>query len=487
MMLSNLNRESAAGARASSFAGSLHFLLGSITAIIVCSYLLVLSIGDMALANAANSHLPLLQGLACLAFAYLLVRRNPTSAWTPLPWFTTAWAVYYGLGPLAYIYGTPETIDYMNEFSPVDELTLLRTNLLNETSLLAVIVGSSVIDRLWAQQTSRRQTSHGHDPLRVALLFLSIGLPIKFLFELPYVLELSDFVLPGSIQYLGSLSGLAIVPLSVAAARKRSGATILLAAVIVVEVLVGFVMLAKLHIIKTVILLLLGQWVVKADLRRIILVGLAISITYAVALSPFINFARIMLGRATAENVADVTAAASAYGAQGEDVLSIVLPGVQSWWTRLSYSNVQAFAMNQFDEGRPGATLEGTVYVIVPRMLFEDKPTMSPGKGFTYLIRGSEDSSTGLGFAAEAYWNGGWILAGSIGVFVGLIFSIIGRCSTYCIRREYWLGMPIIFHSVYIGLRPDDWFVPAYIGGTLQALLLSAFLLLAGSKIFRNE
>jgi hypothetical protein len=470
-----------AGARAS----SLHFLLGSMTAIIGCSYLFVLSTGDMALANAANSHLPLLQGLACLAFGYLLVRRCPMSAWTPLPWFTTAWAVYYGLGPLAYIYGTPETIDYMNEFSPVDEIALLRSNLLNAFTLLAVIVGYSVSDKLRIQKTNQRQRSKGHDPWRVALLFLSIGLPIKFLFELPYVLGLSDFILPGSIQYLGSLSGLAIVPLSVAAARKRSGARMLLVAVTAVEVLVGFIMLAKLHIIKTVILLLLGRWAVRADLRQIVFVGLIISITYAAALSPFINFARLMLGRATAENVADVTAAASAYGAQGEDVLSIVLPGVQSWWTRLSYSNVQAFAMNQFDEGRPGATLEDIGYVIVPRIFFEDKPTMSPGKRFTYSIRGSEDSSTGLGFAAEAYWNGGWMLVVLIGVSVGFLFSVIGRCSTYCVRWRLWLGMPVVFQSVYIGLRPDDWFVISYVGGTVLALFLTAFLWVCFPKTFR--
>jgi hypothetical protein len=450
-------------------------------------YVVVVTSGDAQWMRAVNGGVPALLGAVCLWVGYLMVRRDASALWTPIPWFLAAWTAYYGFGPLAYVYGTPETVAYMDAYYPVDNLALLRTNLLNVVGLLAVIVGAALLSRVRSLLPQPPAALPGHDPWRVALLFLVIGVPIKYLFEVPYVLRLVDFVLPGSIQYFGTFSGLAIFPLVVAAAERRRGARPLLWALVASELLVGFVMLAKLHIIKTVLLLFLGQYAVRPNLRRLVITGLIIVVGYVAVLSPFVNFARMMLSRASAQDVAELSAAVTTYGSEGRETLADVLPGVQAWWSRLAYSNAQAFAIDQYDQGRPGWTFAMIGYVFVPRFLHGEKPIMTPGIDFTYLVQGTDTSSTGPGFIAEAYWNGGWSLVVLIGSFVGGLFAVLGRFSLHAVRSRRWLYVPLIFLTVYLGLRPDEWFVPAYVGGVLQVVLIVLFLRVVFPAVVRRR
>lgn len=439
-------------------------------------YAVALMSDDAGWMRVMNGSLPALLGAVCLWGGYLMVRKHPQVLWTPLPWFLAAWTAYYGLGPLAYVYGAPETVAYMDALYPVDDRSLLRTNQLNAIGLVAVLLGAALLSRMRFGCSLPTSSSLGHNPWRVALLFLAIGVPVKYLLELPYVLGLVDYVLPGSIQYFGTFSGLAILPLAVAAGEGRRGARMLLVAVIAAEMMVGFVMLAKLHIIKTVLLVFLGQYAVRPNLKRLVVTGLIVAVGYVAVLAPFVNFARIMLARASAQNVAELSAVAGSYASEGRETLASLLPGVQGWWARLAYANTQAFAMDQYDEGKPGWTFGMVRYVLVPRFLYGDKPIMTPGHEFDYLVLGRGTSSTGLGFVGEAYWNGGWLLVAVVGLFVGGLFAVLGRFSIHAIRSRRWLYVPLVFTTIYLGLRPDGWFVPTYVAGVLQVVLVVVLL-----------
>jgi len=443
----------------------------------------VLSSGDVRWMHAMNATLPALVGATCLGASYLMVHRQPAALWTPLPWFLAAWAVYYGFGPLVYVYGTPESVAYMDSLYAVDEGTLLQTNVLNLVGLLAVLGGAVFVAQIRFRRTERRQIALPHDPWRVAWLFLAIGVPVKYLLELPYVLGLVDFVLPGSIQYLGMFSGLAILPLSVAVREQHRWAKPVLWILVLAEIAVGIVMLAKLHIIKTTLLVFLGRYAVRPDLRSLIATGVVVAVAYVAILSPFVNYARLMLGRASAQDVTEAVGAAQAFGTEGREALADVLPGVQSWWTRLAYPNAQAFAMAEFDQGRPGSTFAMAAYALVPRFLYEDKPIMTPGKEYTQLIQGTDTSSTGLGVFGEAYWNGGWPLVMVTGLYIGSLFGLLGRMAIHAISSHQWLFVPLIFQAIYLGLRPDDWFVPAYFSGVIQTLIIVVLLNILGRPL----
>ena len=417
-----------------------------------------------------------------------MVRSRPVRLWTPFPWFLAAWAVYYGFGPLVYVYGTPESVAYMDHLFPVDEKALLRTNVLNWVGLLAVIKGAMLMAKVGIHRFGAHAIPCPQDARRVAVLFLAIGLPVKYLLELPYALRLTDYVLPGSIQYLGTFSGLAILPLSVAASERHRWAKIVLWSLVLAEIGVGLVMLAKLQVIKTMLLVLLGRFAVRPNFKALLATGLSVVVAYLIVLSPFVNFARVMLGRASARNVAEAIEAAQVYGAEGRETLAHILPGVQAWWTRLAYPNSQAFAITQYDGGKPGWTFAMAAYVFVPRFLYEDKPIMTPGTEYTVLIKGTDTSSTGLGIIGEAYWNGGWPLVLATGFFVAALFSWLGGMSSRAVISRRWLYTPLIYQTIFLALRPDDWFVPAYLGGVLQILIVVALLsLLAGPLVTRRS
>jgi hypothetical protein len=199
---------------------------------------------------------------------------------------------------------------------------------------------------------------------------------------------------------------------------------------------------------------------------------LVVVVAYVFLLSPFVSFARTALGRTAAQDVSEVAAAAESYGAEGQETLAELLPGVQGWWARLAYPNAQSFAMKQYDQGRPGWTFGMAGYAFVPRLLYEDKPILTPGKEFTYLVKGTDTYFTGPGLIAEAYWNGGWVLAVATAMFVGGLFAVLGRISVRAIHSERWLYVPLIFTTIFLGLRPDNWFVPLYVGGVVQVVVI---------------
>ena len=43
--------------------------------------------------------------------------------------------------------------------------------------------------------------------------------------------------------------------------------------------------------------------------------------------------------------------------------------------------------------------------------------------------------------------------------------------------------MPLVIMTIYLGLRPDDWFVPLYVGGVMQVVLVVILLNLTLSAL----
>ncbi|HXG60969.1 MAG TPA: hypothetical protein VNO22_06335 [Planctomycetota bacterium] len=374
-----------------------------------------------------------------------------------------------------YVYGSPETISYLDTLYPVDPQTLLRTNLLNALALL-IVVSTAALLRISRSSGKDPAVHLIHDPFKVAIVFLAIGMPVKYLLEWPYVVGLLDYTLPGAIQYLGSLSGVAQIPLAVASTGKRRLTRWLLWGNLTLELAFGVAILSKLHILLTIIWTCLGFHFIRPNVHRLILTGVVLAIMYAFLLSPFVNFARSILNHPSAQNLAEVAETLGFYVYAGGETTPHALSGVQGWWSRLSYSNVQAFAMDQYDQGAAGWTFHRIPFVFLPRVFLHDKPIMTPGREFTYTLRGTEHSSTGLGFAAEAYWHGGWLAVFCVCGYVGLLFTVLGKICWHAVRSHRWLYTPAICKAILLGLRPDDWFVPAYIGGVLHVAVMTLVL-----------
>lgn len=442
-----------------------------------------------------NLFVPMSLGVANLLLAWKLIRTSSLAIWNPLFWLLLVCTLFYGMGQLAFPLAHPDTVQRINSLYFVNPEGLARTNLLNTVGVMTT-VAAFLATSLLAKPRSRRIGSGaselfdriGVTEARWALwVFLAIGLPIKYLLQLPYDLGLMNWVLPGSIKHLGSLSGAALVPLywlyRTHSAWYRLPFFVLLGA----ELGSAVVELSKLDVVKTLLFVAIAVHLVKPNLKRLAVSGVAIFLLYALVLSPFVNFSRAVIGRAATTGLSQAMDVVELYKKSGPPVDS-VYPRAQSWWVRLCYANAELFAMREYDRGRPGSTIWKAPYALIPRFLMPDKPIMTSGFEFNYLIRGHTkiDSSHGPGVFGEGYWHGGWFGVAAVGMVVGVLLAWFHRVSISIIEERRFLLLPVVLTGLLCGLRIDTWFVPTYLGGPLQALVWALAINFAVRPVFES-
>ena len=176
----------------------------------------------------------------------------------------------------------------------------------------------------------------------------------------------------------------------------------------------------------------------------------------------------------TATDLSQAVDLVKQFNAREGDVKDAEFPKAQLWWTRLAYSSVELFAMHEYDRGHPGTTFALAPYTLLPRFIDPSKPIMTPGLEFTYLITGDRNmmSFTGLGALGEGYWNGGWLGVVVVGIVMGVFMAAFSHFSIRTLEARIFMFLPISMAGIMLGLRIDDWFVPTYLGTTVQLLFM---------------
>ncbi|HTU44713.1 MAG TPA: hypothetical protein VMF91_06605 [Bryobacteraceae bacterium] len=429
-----------------------------------------------------NLWLPVALAAACVWAIVLLVDADPLWMWSPLITALAAMGVYHGLGPLLHVFGDPTAIAYANQFAPINPDELARTNLLNAWSLAIILASFALCCRIHTGKknvSSERSRGRSGSTMRlISWSMIAIALPIKYLVVMPYFLGWSDpdFVLPGFLAVLGNLSPLCLF-LLLYHAWSRNAAFYLPAAILfALELATGLLSFNKSEIIIALGVVFLGFYFMRPSK---ILAATAISVIAIVyfVITPLVSRGRLYLTTNSASISERVEALESAWNVDHPDISS---SNVQGWWTRLCYSNAQAFCLRQHDAGMPGNTFELILPAIVPRVLWPDKPLMTPGFEFNQLVTGNHRSSSAAGVFAEAYWNGGWPAVVIACVYLGLLLNWFTRIAfNYVAARDVrWL--PFGIGGLLMGASITDWFASTYVGGaftyTAYFLLIKALL-----------
>jgi hypothetical protein len=281
-----------------------------------------------------------------------------------------------------------------------------------------------------------------------------------------------SWTLPGAIQHLSSLLGGAIILLFALVHRGETRFRWILYPLIASELATGLMTFSKQDVLWTVITVVLGWYLGRPRLRVLVMSAVGIVLLYAVFLSPFVSFARVAVGVLGTDNPQELARSLQEYKDVGKDQVSEIIPDVQGWWTRFAYANAQSFAMQEHDRGEPGSTFGLVLYAFVPRLLYPEKPIMTSGRDFTALVTGSDSSSTAPGIFGEAYWNGGWPTLIVVGIYVGFVFAFFGLFSIRKIAAGHYIYAPVILTGIVMGFRPDDWFVPTYVGTLVEVVVL---------------
>jgi hypothetical protein len=143
----------------------------------------------------------------------------------------------------------------------------------------------------------------------------------------------------------------------------------------------------------------------------------------------------------------------------------------QNWWVRFNYANIQAFTMEEYNEGRPGESFALAWIAPIPRILWPQKPDIESGYGLYGKLTGQQTASFGIGFFAEAYWNGGWLYVILCSVVIGwLLGTVTLQITNELLAGNLWI-FPIAMLWIRCGGRVDGWFHTEIVGPAVFTLL----------------
>ena len=185
------------------------------------------------------------------------------------------------------------------------------------------------------------------------------------------------------------------------------------------------------------------------------------------AVGPVIPFARDRIGNTLRPGIAERTDIVLRYFSSNDTSDGGEVSDREGWWVRFNFSPTQNFVLDQYDRGRPSESLMPLFYILIPRLLWPEKPNISLlGTELTYLVNGTSSSSNSPGFfGAEAYWNGGYLMVIIVCLYVGGLFAGLTSYALQKMSQEEFLFLPVVFAGIKIGTYPDDWFVAGYVGG----------------------
>jgi hypothetical protein len=228
------------------------------------------------------------------------------------------------------------------------------------------------------------------------------------------------------------------------------------------ELATGLLLFNKTAVLTTLAIGFLGFYFLKPS--KALAVGglLSISVVYF-AITPIVTKGRAFLAPGSTTMADRVQALADAWDSHEE--VSGRIP--QGWWTRLCYSNAQAFCIRQYNAGIPGDTFGLIIPSLIPRVLWPDKPIITAGFEFNQLVTGNHRSSSAAGVFAEAYWNGGWAALLLACAYIGALLSWFSQIAFDCVARRDLRWLPFGIGGLLMASSVTDWFASTYVGGAL--------------------
>lgn len=429
-----------------------------------------------------NSWCPLLLGGVCLSVLFSLRRIGLSQAiLSPIAWFLIACAVYYGVGPLIYVYGNDVTLDNLHAFYYVDNLALWRTNLLNIISIAVILFIFSVGMSLSLLRPFKRVASNA-TLKRAAHYFAGIGVIFTLLtYSLRFKLG-QDFLMPGIFYTLEKCSFASLFLYSLLYFR---GIREMKVPLLLMTGFAGYFAvesLMKSNILEFAMMLFLGAFLARPSNRKLV-IAVCVTLIMLPALNTLTTYGRILTWTEDSSQ-ASMFSIIAAYDTDTISAIKEANEGDQGIWRRSSYPSAQAFAMDAYDTGMPGNSLEPALWAFVPRLIYPDKPIVTQGEVFTTLIKGEAiGGDNSPGFFGEAYWNLGWPGVLFMSMFVGMLLAAYTQFNGNMVSTGSYQFFPVAFMALAVGFQVDTWLVAA----TFNSIPMMIFLYIMIKFISRSR
>jgi len=424
--------------------------------------------------------------LACvISLLYIYKNIGNDCAISPITWFLIACAIYYGVGPLIFIYGNAQSIEYINYFYPVTEQMYAKTNVLNGISICLVLTFIIIslqykFKRLPALRTSDQEL------IKYAKYISLIGVAFVILTVYLRINGGDKYVMPGIFYILRDFKNAGLFLYGLLFFRGHKSITKYFVLMLVFDGIVAMVSLMKQEIIEYFLMIFFAFILSKKrKLYSTIFFALIILLSY----QPMTKVTSVLRNVFWKDNSSLITdksdnAKENSYNKFKEKLNENTIDERQLTWIRINYTSQQAFAMEQYELGLPGKSFETAKWAFVPRIIYPDKPIITLGEEFTKLVTGRENvgGGTGAGAFAEGYWNKGWLGVIVVCSILGFLLSAATQFSVAVISSNAFQYYPLTVILLKLGYRVDDWFIATSVN-SIPMLIFSLVVIISIKKI----
>lgn len=411
--------------------------------------------------------------------AYRQMKRNVASLWTPLFWYRVAMLSYFGIGSLVPIWVNEDTQELMRGFYNYFAFEIVKLNAVVTVFNLVFIITSKIIFVSLRNNSLRRSFSSEKfiSPSNFSMIVfgsmcLIVGSLVNYLIIFPQIVGWANLSFFSTLANLSVLSWLGYFMVIFWGLENKRREFIIWPIVLALgECVIGFFAMSKSVMLMPLVMVSIAFIYHRRSFLRISLFASAF-VSLFMFLSPIVTHVRDVNGQYYngAASVADTPSLYLSYFTSGTE--SDQYADVETGWMRLSFVNAGTFAINQYDHGMPGHSYRYWSIVWIPRIIYPNKPIITDvARELSYAANGNYNSSSSAGFAAEAYWNGGWLGTVSIGFFIALVFTLWSMYSYEVIQRKAWHLFFIVLIGMRMAIRVDGAFVSDILGPIALVIL----------------
>lgn len=438
--------------------------------VIICSgsltviYLFLFMLNNSDYNNLGNKYLPPLIAYFHGYAVYKRLRYNKLFVWTPETWFLISSGIHFGLGSVILFYGSDEAITSVNLLYYLDDLLLLKTNLLNSVTIFIIIGTFMFYSKLTYFHINTREIIDSIESAKkICFIFFALSAPLIIALTYQY------FLVPGSIAQTDSFTSAGLVILfylwGIGDKKMAKWAII----VLTIMSLASMASFGKTVFLINFLYAALGILMSRTNIKikHVAYVSI-ILISLLVWYKPISEAGRS--SQMHLERFSERFDFTTNYilGSQGIDTSGETSYNIIDNLQRQSLCNIQGFLINRYDHGQPGDSFNDLWLFFIPRLLWPEKPiTSDVAREMTDIVFGYRSSALAPSFNGDAYWNGGWTMVLLVSLYIGAFFTITSR---NCIKHMSELDfryLPIAIMGLNLGRYIEGFFTHSYIGGVV--------------------
>lgn len=415
-----------------------------------------------------------------------------------IAWFVLGSGVYFGLGAVA---GGLHVHPHSAYLFADDTLYLLRVNLLNACSVFIVLAAAYPLANMHRAKTSQPEvTLAGIEQTLLRILpfivaISAIGVGLKFvLFPAADSLLLRSMaakiylIIPSCFLLLGLV-------------WRSTGWQLRLIAssVFLLEILNGLISMTKYQIISAMLALAIGMWLTRRSVTFVLMTLMVVASVFVV-INPLVTLGRAHIDydadkNTVATRLVILADAVTSYylDSEGPDDVSVgqkKIQGVPSGkfthnvkemttnearlralGRRLDVASIQGYLINEYKSGRPGNSLVDFWAVLIPRVLWPEKPILTRfgrelNAQYYYMPGESTQNSSSMAptYSAEAYWNYGPMGVVIVSILLGLALGWLTRHWQLAMVGRDPAFLFIAFPAAIWASFVESWVVATYLG-----------------------